>query len=107
MDKFNKKLYKSLKYILNNKLSEINKLRQENKRQYFKLIPPRIELYLFENNYVNLDDWKKIGVTPIGLEQLRELEKMKLNEWSIKISVSALLISIVIFIINTCIISKS
>jgi hypothetical protein len=100
VDKFNKKLYLALKYILNNDLSTIIKLKRRNKRAYFKLIPPRIEAYLFENGYVDLADWKRIGVTPLGLSQLRELEKMKGNELSIKISISALLLSIVIFIIN-------
>ncbi len=100
MNRFDKGIYKALNYFANNELVEINKLRKDDINEYSKIIPSHIETHIFENKYIDADNRLKLGITPIGLEQLRTLEGIKFNQKTFWISISALIISIITFIIN-------
>ena len=100
MNGFDKKIFKALNYFANNELLEINKIRKNDKKKYSKIIPKHIETHVFENNYIDGDNRLKMGITPLGLEQLRTLEGIKLNQKTFWISITALVISIITFMIN-------
>jgi len=100
MNRFDKDIFKALNYFANTELVEINKLRKDGPKEYKKRIPNHIETHIFENKYVDGDTRLKMGITPVGLEQLRTLEGIKLNQKTFWISITALIISIITFIIN-------
>ena len=100
MNKFDKRLIKALSFFANNNLQKINQLRKKNNKKYTKKIPKNIEEYLFENNYLDADNRRKMGITPIGLEQLRTLESVKLNQKTFWLSITALIISLITFLIQ-------
>ncbi|MCK4670023.1 MAG: hypothetical protein KAT43_02375 [Nanoarchaeota archaeon] len=100
MNGFDKKIFKALNYFANNELSEINKLKKIDKKKYTKIIPKHVETYIFENKYVDGDDRLKMGMTSLGLDQLRTLERIKINQKTFGISITALVISLITFIIN-------
>lgn len=100
MNRFDKDIFKALNYFANNELEEINKLRKSNRKKYDGVVPKHIETHIFENKYVDADTRLKMGITPLGLEQLRTLEGIKLNQKTFWISISAIVISIITFIIN-------
>ena len=89
-----------MNYFANNELVEISKLEINDPKKYKKIVPEHIEIHIFENKYVDGDNRLKLGITPLGLEQLRNLEGMKLNQKTFWISITALVISIIAFIIN-------
>ena len=100
MNRFDNDIYKALNYFANNELVEISKLEINDPKKYKKIVPEHIEIHIFENKYVDGDNRLKLGITPLGLEQLRNLEGMKLNQKTFWISITALVISIIAFIIN-------
>lgn len=101
MNRFDKDIFKALNYFANTELVEINKLRKNDFNKYKKIIPKHIETHIFENKYVDGDTRLKMGITPIGLEQLRTLEGIKLNQKTFWISIAAIVISIITFVINS------
>src|SRR3989338_3799280 len=100
MNRFDKDIFKALNYFANNELTDINKLRKNNFEKYSSIIPEHIETHIFENKYIDGDSRLRMGITPIGLEQLRTLEGIKLNQKTFWISIVAIIISIITFIIN-------
>ncbi|MGE0792980.1 MAG: hypothetical protein AB7V77_02230 [Candidatus Woesearchaeota archaeon] len=100
MNRFDKDIFKALDYFANTELIEINKLRKNNSKKYKKIIPKHIETHIFENKYADGDTRLKMGITPIGLEQLRTLEGIKLNQKTFWISITAIIISVITFIIS-------
>ena len=56
--------------------------------------------YAFEEGYIDADERKEYGITAKGLEQLRTLDGIKHNQKTFWVSISALTISIISFIIS-------
>ena len=93
MNQFDKKLFKTLNFFANNSLGSINTMSKENLVQY-------TNQYAFEEGYIDADERREYGITAKGLEQLRTLEGIKHNQKTFWVSITALTISIITFIIS-------
>jgi hypothetical protein len=100
MNDFDKKLYSGLNYFANNDLVEINKLRKQYVKKYHLVIAKEIEIFMFEQKYLDVDDRKKYAITAKGLAELRTLEENRINERSSWISIIALILSIVSILLS-------
>ncbi len=100
MNKFDKKLHKALSFFANNDLKSINKLKEKNNLKFREYVSADIESFAFEEGYLDADTRRTNAITPKGLEQLRILEGIIHNERTFLISIAALVLSIMSFLIS-------
>ena len=100
MNKFDKKLYRALNYFANNRLKLIMDMKENDTRQFRGNVSKDIEDYAFDEKYLDADERRRYGITPKGLEQLRTLEGIKHNQKSYWVSVVAIVVSVITFILS-------
>ncbi|HGJ64172.1 TPA: hypothetical protein ENS27_02145 [bacterium] len=100
MNRFDKKLYNALNYFANNRLKVIMDTKENDIHKFRENVSKDIEEYAFDEKYLDADERRKYGITPAGLEQLRILEGIKHNQKTYWVSIIAIIISLITFIIN-------
>lgn len=103
MTRFDDKMYKLLKYFANNKLALIDKIREEDSKKYKKFVDEDIESLAFERGYIDADKENKYGITEKGLDQIRLIEGLTVSKRSWMISVIAVILTVITFIVSVII----
>ena len=100
MNEFDKKLYRTLNYFANHRLSYIMKAQKTKKREFRDNVNKDVQDYAFDENYLDADVRRKYGITPKGLDQLRILEGIIHNQKTFWISITAITLSILSLILG-------
>ena len=101
MNDFDKKLYKSLNYFANHRLTYIIKAQKSNKREFRNNVHKDVRDYIFEEGYVDADTTRiSYGITPKGLYQLRTLEGIIHNQKTFWVSIIAIVLAIISIILS-------
>lgn len=100
MNKFDEKLFKALIFFANNRLKAIMAMKENDTHQFRDNVSKDIEEYAFDEKYLDADERRKYGITPEGLEQLRILEGIKHNQKTYWISIIAIVISVITFVVS-------
>ena len=100
MNNFDKQLYGALNYFANNRLKVIINIRENDVHTFRENVSKAVEDYAFGEKYLDADEKRIYGITPKGLEQLRVLEGIKHNQKSYLVSVVAIVISVITFILS-------
>ena len=100
MNNFDKKLYKALNYFANNRLKVIMDTKENDINRFRNNVSKDIEEYAFDEKYLDADERCKYGITPEGLGQLRTLEGIKHNQKTYWVSIIAIVISVITFIVS-------
>lgn len=100
MNNFDKKLYKALNYFANNRLKVIMDTKENDINRFRDNVSKDIEEYAFDEKYLDADERRKYGITPEGLEQLRTLEGIKHNQKTYWVSIIAIVLSVITFIVS-------
>lgn len=103
MNRLDKSQYRALKFLANNTRAEIIVMKEEGRDDYEAKVPSTkenpVEQTLEAFGYIKKDGHTKWMITQDGLQQLRDLEQIRHRDWIIYLSVSALVISILSFLI--------
>ena len=100
MNNFDKKLYKALNYFANNRLKVIMDTKENDIKRFRGNVSKDLEEYAFDEKYLDADERRKYGITPEGLEQLRTLEGIKHNQKTYWVSIIAIVLSVITFIVS-------
>lgn len=100
MNEFDKKLYKTLSYFANHKLSDIMKAQKTKKKEFSDNVNRDVQDYAFGEKCLDADVRRNYGITPKGLDQLRILEGIIHNQKTFWISITAITLSILSLIIG-------
>ncbi len=98
MSKADKRLYKSLKFFANHNENKAMDIKKNNPKKYLKHVPEGAEDSLNTTDYIHLANPPSkthSAITTKGLEQLRILEDNQRKNWTLWISIIAILISLV------------
>lgn len=99
MNKLDKSFYRALSLLANNTRNEVKELKEKNTGIYEKNVPSTddnpVEQTLNNWGYVNLKGHTRWIITQNGLEQLRDLEKIKHRDNIIFWAVFAVVISVI------------
>ena len=98
MNKLDKSLYKALKFLANNTRIEIKSMQERGFNDYDKVIPSTpenpTEQTLIRMGYLDKGEGNKWMITQTGLQQLRDLEKIRHRDLIIWLSSTSLSLSI-------------
>ena len=97
MNRVDKGFYKALRYFANNTRTEINDIKGKSIEIYKEFVPHEIESTLDSWGYLNLNGNTKFIITQNGLQQLRDLEKIKHSDITRNVAVISLILSIYTF----------
>ena len=100
MNEFDKKLYKSLNYFANHRLTYIIKAQKSNKTEFRNNVHKDVRDYAFDESYLDADKRRLYGITPKGLDQLRTLEGIIHNQKTFWVSIIAIVLSIISIILS-------
>lgn len=100
MNAFDEKLYKALVFFANNNLKKVIDIREKKKKEYNEHVSKDIEDFCFEHGYIDADSRYNNIITAKGLEQLRTLSDIKLNQRAFWISLGAIVISVTSLILS-------
>ena len=95
MDKINKHIYKSLKFLSKYSTLEIVNLMKEDKDYFDKKVPKDVLSSLQNHNYIRFQPEANTVITTKGLNHMRELKESLLKEWAWYFSLIAIVISII------------
>ncbi|HLC60592.1 MAG TPA: hypothetical protein VJJ52_04125 [Candidatus Nanoarchaeia archaeon] len=99
INNLDKKLFKALDFLATVTRERINFINKEgDKRFYSGHVPEEVENALIQWKYIDLHGNSKHIITKNGLEQLRQLEKIKNKDLTLTTAVIALIISIYNFL---------
>jgi len=97
MNKIDKGMYRSLRFLSQIKLKNVLKLKEENLKEYNRFVPRGMEDFLETLGYISFKSDKRqessCPITLPGLEQLRILEDMRRKGLTLIVSVIAITIS--------------
>lgn len=100
MNRLDKSVYTSLKFFANNTRKEVEVIQERKKRKYENKVPKDMNVHLGDRKFINPVGQDRYIITDEGLVELRTLEAIKHRGWALILSITAIIISVITFVLS-------